>query len=70
MQCPKCSFDGNLDDDIFCRKCSFEINSNFCTNKLCDINAGRKVSFDLDTFFCPVCNSKTEFYHLGLIKPK
>lgn len=70
VYCFNCRKPDNLAEAEYCSNCGFYLNSNFCTNDLCDYNNGSKVSLTETDCYCDSCGSETTYFQEGLIKPK
>lgn len=71
MQCIKCGYTTEDENDIYCQNCGHEFNSNYCTNDLCyQRNNGERIPCNEDACYCPSCGAETEYFKEGLISPK
>lgn len=70
ITCIKCGNPDLVEEADFCYNCGFQLNSNFCTNQMCDCNNGDPFSLPETSCFCDLCGSKTVYYEDGLITPQ
>ena len=68
--CIKCKNPNHREDADFCTNCGFPLNSNYCTNKSCELNNGDPFPLPEDACYCDCCGSESRYFADGLISPK
>lgn len=67
--CIKCNQPAFADDSSFCTNCSYELNSNYCTNDECKRTTNDLSPLPEDCCYCDLCGHKTAYFEEGLIEP-
>lgn len=66
-KCINCGAETVREDSEFCWNCGFPINSNFCTNDMCDLNNGQEIPLPEYAMFCDLCGSESTYNERGII---
>lgn len=67
--CFSCNKPDHEQGALYCSNCGFELNSNHCTNELCDANNGQQSVFPEDACYCDLCGSETSYFLNKWITP-